>query len=758
MTLISKRDVRKLATWACLVVIILSVTGVPVLSQEQVLDLERIQRATVFIMQTRSTGTNLIVTCVSSGTIVSRDGLILTNAHSTVPNENCPGDTLVISLNIRPGEPPIPRFQAEIVQADPGVDLALLRITRENDGRLLDPRSLALPFVELGDSSMLPLDSTITVVGYPGIGDESIVVERGTVIGFTAEPSGGDRSWIKTSAPIRGTMSGGGAYNQRGQLIGIPTTAPLGPEAPGTNCVIVQDTNGDGLINNNDSCIPIGGPINSLRPAAFARPLLRAASLGLTVEMVTSFPERAGQAGPPRARYLGFSPSVNEAGMPTTIIRSLPTGSNSLYLFFDYENMTPETIYELRVTTNGIPNPNFSLTPVRWSGGRSGLWYVGSRGQPWPNGVYDFTLFINGVASGNARLIVGGAPEPTPEFSDIVFGLLDLNGNVLGNGFVLPTGSIASARFLYRNMTPGTPWTAIWYYNGTEVQRSDEGTVWSAADGASGAKVISIQDPSGLLPGRYRLELYIDNRLAAVSDFTLAGAQEGAFARIFTDVHFTRASTEAEARTAAPITSFSTGTPSIYMLFNWEQIALGTLLRLELSVDGDTFFRRIMPWNGPESGSNFLMRLTGRDGVPDGTYRLNLFVDQLQFAATQARVGIGQLPIDRFAQPSGVPLRGQIIDSETRAGIPGVSVLLISEDYSVADFLRDWQQEQLYAMAVTDRNGRFEIDRPLQRNVPYSILVIAEGYLPIAADGVRVTDENNPDNTAFDIQLFLTRG
>src|SRR5262245_12671655 len=92
-------------------------------AQEQTgIDLERIERATVFIMQARNVGDNLVVTCVGSGTIVSRDGLILTNAHNTVTSSACPGDTLVIALSVRLDEPPIARYRAEVVQADPGVD------------------------------------------------------------------------------------------------------------------------------------------------------------------------------------------------------------------------------------------------------------------------------------------------------------------------------------------------------------------------------------------------------------------------------------------------------------------------------------------------------------------------------------------------------------------------------------------------------------------------------------------------------------
>src|SRR5688500_1062960 len=80
-------------------------------------DIERINRATVLIMQTSTTGTTSrpVITCLSSGTLVSRDGLILTNAHATLRNLDCPGNLLIIALSLRPGEPPVPTHQADVV-------------------------------------------------------------------------------------------------------------------------------------------------------------------------------------------------------------------------------------------------------------------------------------------------------------------------------------------------------------------------------------------------------------------------------------------------------------------------------------------------------------------------------------------------------------------------------------------------------------------------------------------------------------------
>lgn len=720
-------------------------------AQDVAFDLERIQRATVFIMQAHAESDDLIVTCVGSGTIVHRSGIILTNAHHTLTNESCPGEILIVAFAAEIDSPPIPRYRAEIVQVNPGLDLALLRINRQFDGRLIEPNSLALPFVELGDSAQARLDDTITVVGYPGIGNDPVETRRGTISGFAFEPSSSDSSWIRTRAEIPGTMTGGGAYNSAGQLIGIPTTAPVRSVDAGVNCLPIQDTNDDGLVNASDICIPIGTFINSLRPSNFARPLLRAASLGLTVDLPSQPETRSQISGAPGFSRLFFSASVNEAGMPTSTVSRLPTGSSSLYLFFDYENMRPETVYELRVTTDGIPNQTFSLAPVRWSGGMRGMWYIGSGDQPWPNGVYDFTLFADGRTAGNARLVIGGAAEPEPTFSDIVFGIVDNRGTPLGNGFVLPAGNISNARFIFRNMQVGTPWTAIWYYNGVELARTED--TWSEIDGTSGAKTIQIEDPNGLRPGTYRLELYIDSRLSATSDFIIAGAQQGVFPQAFTDAHFVTANTPDEAASAVAVSSFTSAINTLYGVFDWQQLAPGTLWTLRLSVDNTVFFEQTAPWNNVDTGQDYLVRLTGQNGIPDGTYRMELLISNVPLASSTAQVGIGQLPIDRFATVTGLQLRGHIYDSDTGEGIPGITFVLITEDFSIADFV--WRQDQIYASAVTDRNGNFQVDRLLQYESPYSVIIAAEGYLPIAVDGFEVdTETPNP----LDLVIPLTRG
>lgn len=706
-------------------------------------DLDRLRQATVFLYQARSDDNNLVVRCISSGTLISADGLIITNAHSILPSRQCDGDTIIVSLNVDLDEPPIPKYRAEIAGAEAGLDIALLRITRQLDNRPVASDSLpVLPFVQIGDSTTIAIDDNLLVAGYPELGDQTVTVARGTVTALIAEPATGGRSWFKTRAELPGTMSGGGAYDTAGRLIGIPTSAPLTSGAG--NCRYISDTNGDRLINNNDRCVPIGDYISAIRPVHLAQSLIRGARLGLDVELLSAPVDPPPPQQAPRISRLFIAPSVVD-GLPATVVGSLPSNTRALYLFFDFDNMTPETVYELRVARDGIPDTVFSLPPLRWSGGESGLWHIGAREQAWANGAYDFNLLVDGAKVGSQQIVIGGAPESRPRFSNIVFGTLDRDSRLVGNGSIVPIGSIASARFLYANMSAGTPWSAIWYYEGAEVARTTDAWV----DDDFGSKSISVAPQGGLLPGQYRLELYIKGALSATSDFVVAGAPGGPLPLIFDNLRYAAAADPLAARQAPAASGFPEAVPSLYALFNWRRIAPGTPWTMRWLVDDLVFYEVSSPWRTTETGSDFTISLAN---PPDGKYTIQLLINNLRLAEAEALVGIGQLPLDRFAEFAGAVLSGTVIDAATQLGIPGVSIVLISEDYAASEFV--WREDQIVALATTDRRGRFQFARPLAFDTFYSIVIEADGYIPHAADEFRY----NPDQPFADIRIEMVRG
>lgn len=222
-----------------------------------------------------------------SGTIISADGLILTNAHVVLPNDQFPVDAIGVALSLEDDQPPTILYYAEVLQANKRLDIAVVQIVTDVKGNPMDSSTLDLPFVPLGNADDLKLGDSLTILGYPGIGGETITLTRGEVGGFTTEEEFGDRAFIKTSATIAGGNSGGLAADAEGRLVGVPTQLGYGGSDQFVDCRVLADTNRDGKVNGLDSCVPTGGFINALRPINLAMPLIEAA-LGGQVAIVDS--------------------------------------------------------------------------------------------------------------------------------------------------------------------------------------------------------------------------------------------------------------------------------------------------------------------------------------------------------------------------------------------------------------------------------------------------------------------------------------
>ena len=211
-------------------------------------------------------GTRAEFCATGSGFAVGDGSIIVTNDHVIESSQSCPVDFIGIFVSSDPSSEPEPTFIGEVLSKDPITDLALLSITDQSGepGRLR-PLELSTEPVEVGE--------TLQIIGYPGIGGFTVTVTRGSVAGFTNDETG---RWIKTDASMSGGNSGGAAINAAGKVVGVPT------QAGGGGAEIVDcrefDTNNDGVIDQQDSCVPIGGFLNRLRPSDYVIQMIRQAS------------------------------------------------------------------------------------------------------------------------------------------------------------------------------------------------------------------------------------------------------------------------------------------------------------------------------------------------------------------------------------------------------------------------------------------------------------------------------------------------
>jgi putative serine protease PepD len=379
-------------------------TPVPTSAPSGALDHTQLLMATVRVMKEIRDGDQFVAIGSGSGTLVSASGLILTNAHVASPaSRGEPGepDRLTIAIVRSEDQPPILAYIARVMAVDGTLDLAVLQIVSTLDGTPVNPSTLNLPFVPLGNSDDVRIGDHLNVYGFPGVGFDTITYTEGSVAGFIADDPPGERAWIKTDANIAHGNSGGLAADDNGEIVGIPTS--------GLGDCDQADTNGDGEF---DTCIPNGNAINFLRPINFAIPLIEAARLGR--EYVSPYPQpgqvTAAGSGNEAASdfvWLDTSKSTSETceWLDEEFVRSYLSSAFCIAVGFEYAGMTRgEQVREVWYLDGSV----FLEYPFVWEEDSDGYLstYLPNNGEAMPPGEY----YLEVYAGESDRLI--GASDP----------------------------------------------------------------------------------------------------------------------------------------------------------------------------------------------------------------------------------------------------------------------------------------------------------------------------------------------------------
>jgi serine protease Do/serine protease DegQ len=142
-----------------------------------------------------------------SGVIVdARNGYVMTNAHVVK-------DAREVLVTLKDNR----RLPARLVGADPGTDIAVLKVEPKN-----------LTDVRFGDSDALQVGDFVIAIGNPfGLG-QTATSGIVSALGRSGLSMEGYEHFIQTDASINPGNSGGALVNLRGELVGI-NTAIIGP-------------------------------------------------------------------------------------------------------------------------------------------------------------------------------------------------------------------------------------------------------------------------------------------------------------------------------------------------------------------------------------------------------------------------------------------------------------------------------------------------------------------------------------------------
>lgn len=169
-----------------------------------------------------------------SGTIISSNGFILTNAHViTGPDGNALELLPIFTTSAsRPMDAVELTYFAVPIDVDVDLDLALLQVLFDSSGEQL-PAEHSFSHAPIGTVEGMQLGDSVFVVGYPGVSGDTVTFTSGVVSGFLgADLRGSGNAWVKTDARIAPGNSGGGAFDETGTLVGVPT-ALIARSGPG---------------------------------------------------------------------------------------------------------------------------------------------------------------------------------------------------------------------------------------------------------------------------------------------------------------------------------------------------------------------------------------------------------------------------------------------------------------------------------------------------------------------------------------------
>ena len=713
---------------------------------------QHLLRATVQILALEKNGGRFQPMWTGSGTILTPDGLILTNAHVvTDPDPDYRPDALGVAITVRSDDLPELKYLAEVMVVDTTLDLAVIQIVSDLSGNPVNVEALNLNYISLGDSDALELGDLIHILGYPGIGGETITFTEGVVSGFTREPGVDGRAYVKTDATIAGGNSGGLAANLEGEIIGVPTQVGYGGAERFADCRYLADTNGDGTIDQNDNCIPVGGFINAVRPINLAKPLVEAARLGITPSSKKTGPSTPTGDGEASFSNLVFAPAVDDRDQPTAIITQLPSGATELYACWEYAGMADTLTWEARWYLDGKYQEDVSWTPALWKGGEDGTWWVSVYNEDGLiEGAYRLEVYVEGRKSLEGEIQVGGDVSG-PAITNLVF-----SAGITGDeqptdpATILPSGiDTVYAFFTFSGMSDGSAWSRFWYYEGEEIA-SKEAT-WQ--EGSDGTTWLSLGSDEPLAPGAYRLELYVEGVLLAASNFTVAGdqSQEAIGPILFA------AGMDDKGNPVDPGEAFSSGTEELHFFVEYNGMQDGLSLDERWLFDGDELLTVNLTWDQGTNGtfSDFIYRTNG-DPLWDGEYTVELYLEGELVQSASATIGGGTIGGEAPPTPvppagKGLQIQGYILDADTQRGIEGAVYVVLVPGMTVDDW--EGGEEDIYTGGVADANGYFELSGLLERGKAYSIIVWAEGYAPVTGDGIKIGNEASP----LEVEILLQK-
>jgi S1-C subfamily serine protease len=370
---------------------------------------QRILRASVKLMTPFDADKNGGSLC--SGTMLNQEGYILTNYHCVGYVTSGSRDSSLEKLGLRPGDLynrkgltligitdnprqlPVTTYVGQVLSGDSDLDLAVVKIVAYANSKQTLPKSLPVVTAPLADADKVETLDEVIVVGYPGIGGDTVTATEGKVSGFIDEDGDKVVDWFKTDVLINQGNSGGSAMNEAGELIGVPT-------------IRLQDKTGNVLY--------------LIRPVNHAIPLIERAMKagGSSADLGRSAPAASGST-PSVPAGKNFGAMTFGTGFANNAVTGEATtfrsGVTEVHAAVPYQAMRDGAAWGYNWQLNG--QDVTGQRDLAWKFGASGVLDLYLRGKNGlSDGAYNLQVLLGSSVISEGQFIVGSAkPKNTPQ-------------------------------------------------------------------------------------------------------------------------------------------------------------------------------------------------------------------------------------------------------------------------------------------------------------------------------------------------------
>lgn len=365
---------------------------------------QRALRASVKLMTPFDANKNAGSLC--SGTMISPEGYIVTNFHCVgyAPGERDrnlegmglrPGDFYnrqrlsLIAITENPRQLPTPSYIGQVLAANPELDLAVVKVVAYANSKQALPKTLPVVYTTLADSDTVETLDEVFVIGYPGIGGDTVTATEGKISGFLDEDGDKVVDWFKTDVLINQGNSGGSAVNDKGELIGVPTAR-------------LQDQSGN--------------VIYLIRPINAAVPIIQRAlkAGGSSGDLGSAAPVKPQVSGNQKFGQITFGTGFGSDGV-TGASTSFTPGLSEVHAGVPYQNMNDGLPWGFAWLLDG--KEVFGNHDLSWKYGASGVLNLYLRSKNGlPEGSYALQVLLDGKVAQEGQFVVGSAkPKDLPQ-------------------------------------------------------------------------------------------------------------------------------------------------------------------------------------------------------------------------------------------------------------------------------------------------------------------------------------------------------